>query len=519
MAGLSGRRNLQPSCEIMALLSLITVSSRTATLLLAPEGTLYHLGEPVPYTLTAQPGGCVADGTATAAVLHVSGLTPETGYTLSTSLGDLTFRTRACGGSVDAAGFGADPEAEDNTAALQRAIDAVPENGTLIVPPGRYWTGPLFLRSHMTLYLSEGAELAALSDWQNWPVLPARDGHNRVVGTWEGLPEPCFAALINAVGCTGLTLTGKGILDGGGDRGDWWDWPKETRRGARRPRTVFLAHCTHVTLSGLTVRNSPSWTVHPFQCRSLLAAGLSIQNPPDSPNTDGFNPESCEDVTLTGLHFSVGDDCIAIKAGKRDSAHGTDHLASCRNISIRHCLMERGHGAVVLGSEMSGGITDIRIANCAFLRTDRGLRIKTRRGRGGRVARVSLTDVHMCEVDTAICANAFYFCDADGKSAFVQSRQLAPVTEGTPDITGITVKNVIAEKVRLAAVALLGLPEAPLSGIEISGLKVSFDPEAEAGVPLMACGVPACRHEQIVAEFAGFSGAISPLEQEAGRAD
>ncbi len=503
----------------MTTLSLIAVSSRTATVLLAPEKARFYLPAAAAYSLRVKADRRVATGETKTAVIQLDDLMPATDYVLTTSLGEISFTTSDCAGQTDISAFGADCTASDNTKALQAAIDAVPAGGTLVIPRGRFATGPLFLHSAMTVYLAEGAELAALSDWQDWPVLPARDENGRVVGTWEGLPENSFASLVNAIGCSDLTLTGPGTLDGGGDRGDWWSWPKETRRGARRPRTVFLAHCTNVTLSGLRVRNSPSWTIHPFLCRNLTAAALHIWNPPDSPNTDGLNPESCEDVRLTGLHFSVGDDCIAVKAGKRDSAHEGDHLAPTRDISITHCLMERGHGAVVLGSEMSGDITDVTIRNCEFSGTDRGLRIKTRRGRGGRVARISMDDIIMRGVDTAISANAFYFCDADGTSDFVQSRSPAALGESTPEISDISVSNVVAENVRLAAVALLGLPEAPFSQIRIDNMQVSFDPDALSGVPLMACDVPACRHEGVLADFADVSGGISLLQKDASHAD
>jgi len=381
------------------------------------------------------------------------------------------------------------------------------------VPPGRFVTGPLFLRAGITLYLPEGAQIAAPADRAAWPILPAWDDKGRNFGTWEGLPEPCFAALITALGADDLVLTGRGIIDGGGDRGDWWSWPKETRDGARRPRTIMLSHCRDAVLSGLTVRNSPSWTVHPVRCDGMIAAALRIQNPPNSPNTDGFNPESCEHMRVSGLNISVGDDCIAVKSGKR-GADAPRHLSPTRHLTISNCLMERGHGAVVLGSEMSGDITDVTIARCTFEGTDRGLRIKTRRGRGGAVRRIHLEDVTMDRVFTPLAVNAFYFCDPDGESEAVQSRSPAPVTGTTPQISDITLKNVVARRVHHAAAALLGLPEAPLSGISIDDFRVSYDPQATAGPPLMASYVDDVRHAGIVADFATISGALTLLPPE-----
>ena len=94
--------------------------------------------------------------------------------------------------------------------------------------------------------------------------------------------------------------------------------------------------------------------------------------------------------------------------------------------------MERGHGGVVIGSEMSGGVTDVHVSHCRMAQTDRGLRIKTRRGRGGEVARITLADCHMTDVDTVLAINAHYFCDHDGHDPQVQSRAHLPVTPLTP---------------------------------------------------------------------------------------
>jgi len=494
-------------------LSIVALSSRTATALIAPEGIRFWQTQPLAYSLTDETGANVCSGEAETAVLHLTGLEPDSRYVLHAAGVQADFRTRSCGGQIDIRDYGADPSLDDNAELIQQAIAAVPQDGTLRIPAGRYLSGPLFLKSSMTLHLDEGAELAAIDSWLAWPVLPAHDETGRVIGTWEGLPEPSFAALVNAVGCNDLILAGRGTLDGGGDQGDWWAWPKETRRGARRPRTVFLAHCRNITLTGLTVRNSPSWTIHPYCCHGVHAAALHICNPPDSPNTDGFNPESCEHVRLTGLHFSVGDDCIAIKAGKRDGTR-TAHLAPSRDISVEHCLMERGHGAVVLGSEMSGGIFDVSVSNCDFVGTDRGLRIKTRRGRGGKVAGISMSNVVMDRVATAVSANAHYFCDADGTSDFVQSRLPMPVNDGTPAIGDIRVSNVIAGNVQLAAVALLGLPEAPITGVSIDNMIVSFDPDAQPGVPLMASDVAPCRHEMLLCERAEVTGLVTVTSED-----
>lgn len=484
------------------------------TLRLSGPGVRFTQPEPRDFAL--ETGGHVVRGGRTdRAVLPLDGLVPDTDYLFRLDgAAPFAFRTPACAGLVDIADFGAREAAEDNAGAIAAAIAAAPAGGTVFVPAGRWSTAPVFLKGGVTLHLAEGAVLAAVADRARFPVLPARHPDGRMLGTWEGLPEASFAALVNAIDVRGVAIAGSGTLDGGGDRGDWWGWPKETRDGARRPRTLFLSGCEDVTLAGITVRNSPSWTVHPVYCRLLVASGLTIENDPDSPNTDGFDPECCEDVLIEGVRISVGDDCVAIKAGKRGDDGAADHLAPTRRVTVRHCLLERGHGGVVIGSEMSGSVTDVAVSACDFRRTDRGLRIKTRRGRGGEVARIAVTDCAMDGVDTGFEANAFYFCDHDGKSERVQSRAPATVDVSTPVLRDIAIRDVSLDAIRLAAGVFLGLPEAPITGLSLGGIRASYDPAAEAAVPLMACHVPPMRHAGLCAEFAEvtLTGAVTPPE-------
>ncbi|WP_374628449.1 glycoside hydrolase family 28 protein [Pannonibacter indicus] len=497
-------------------LCLSAISPRHITLRYHVPGARYHLPEPAAWVLTDQGSGEIRQGMTDRAVFSIFGLTPGADYVLAIEGAEpLAIPMPKCFGLVDARDHGADPALADNGAALARAIAATPSGGTLRISGGTYRTSPLMLKSGMTLEIDADAGLAAIHDRSHWPILPARDEDGLPLSSWEGVPEAAYASLITASGCHNLTICGEGFLDGGGAEGGWWSWPKETRNGARRPRTLFLSRCTHVTLAGITVRNSPSWTVHPLFCNGVTASDLRIWNPSDSPNTDGLNPESCEDVRIEGVHFSVGDDCIAIKAGKPEPESGArDHLAPTRNVSVRNCLMERGHGGLVIGSEMGGGVHDVTVEHCSFRQTDRGLRIKTRRGRGGAVGNVRFSDCDMDGVDTAFAANAFYFCDADGHSDLVQSRKPYPVTGETPSIGAITIENIKVTNLRLALGVFLGLPEAPMGPVRISSVEASYDPAAKADVPVMADHVPPMRHEDLV-----FEGAhVEDLRQRPARA-
>lgn len=491
----------------MEAIALLIATGRTATFAVRASEHFYNLPQALPWVVIDAEGLVVAEGAATTVVFTVEELLPQHEYQLSIANSALVFSTKresCCHSIID---HGADTASDDNSTAIQSAIDNLPDYGTLMVPGGVWKTSPLFLKSRMTLLLAEGAVLQGVADRHRYPVLPAHHPDGRILGTWEGLAEPCYASLVTALDCEDLAIVGSGTIDGGGDRGDWWTWPKETRDGARRPRTIFISHGRAIRLAGVTVRNSPSWTIHPILCSDVVAAGLTIESDPDSPNTDGLNPECCQDVTLQGIRFSVGDDCIAIKAGKRNSrGEIEDGLERpCDNVDIRNCLMERGHGGVVIGSEMSGGVSRVRIARCEMRDTDRGLRIKTRRGRGGEVKDILLEDCEMDGVLTPVVVNAFYFCDADGRSNFVQSREALPVSDATPKISAVTIRRLAAKNVHVAAAAFLGLPEAPIADVTIEDYSVSYASDAIAGVPVMACHVEPVRHAGIIAENIHFS--------------
>ena len=491
----------------------VAVSARMAAIRIAVPGACYHLPDPSSWRLHATGGGtAVREGVTDRAVTLLDGLEPATDYLFEVEgLGRLEFRTRDCAGLVEAGSYGllADVALEDtdaarrNAEALQRAIADVPVGGTLLIGPGRWTALPVAPRTDMTLHLAEGATLRSPSRRDGWPILPAHDGEGHMLGSWEGEPAACFAAPLHAVGAKRLILEGRGVLDGSGEFGDWWDWPKETREGARRARGLHLVNCSDVTLLGFTIRNAPSWTIHPQGCDRLVAAGLTIEAPHDSPNTDGFNPEGSSGVRIEGVRFTVGDDCIAIKAGKRGPSGEAAHLRETRDVRIRHCLMERGHGGVVIGSEMSGGVHDVLVEDCEMVGTDRGLRLKTRRGRGGSVTGITMRRVRMDGVLTAFSANAHYHCDRDGHDEWVQSREAAAVGEGTPQIDGITIEDVDLRRVGHAVGAFLGLPEAPIRNLVIRSVRVhSFDPTAMPAPPIMADGVRAMVHETVVCEHA-----------------
>ena len=383
---------------------------------------------------------------------------------------------------------------KDDTKFIQAAILSAPAGSRVLIPAGKYRITSLFLASNISMELAEGAELIAINERAEYVKFPAllysNDGScsEYMLGTWEGNPLPAFAGIITGVNVHNVTIYGRGTINGNASRENWWKDPKKLNI-AYRPRLFFINNCDGVTLQGVTCKNSPSWTLHPFFSDNVGIYDVFLNNPSDSPNTDGIDPESCKNVDIAGVHFSLGDDCIAVKSGK--IYLGRKYKKPSENVHIYNCLMENGHGAVTIGSEMAGGVKNLLVENCNFSHTDRGLRIKTRRGRGkdAIVDGITFRDIDMDNVMTPFTANAFYFCDPDGKTEYVQSREPYPVDERTPEIKKMVFKNIKAENCHVAATYFEGLPEKKIEEIEMSNIYVNFALDAKTDCPILSEGV------------------------------
>lgn len=393
---------------------------------------------------------------------------------------------------LKAKAFGAKGDGRsDDTGALQTALMACPPGGRVLLEAGTYVTGPLFLKSNMTLELKKGAVLYGSPDRDKYPVLPESASENlskpaAYIGSWEGEPGPVFASLITGFHLHNTAIVGEGVIDGGGKEGGWWNEPKK-QKTAWRPKLVFLAHCRDIIFHGVKLQNSPSWTLHPYFSSRLDMVGLDINNPKDSPNTDGINPESCDGVNIIGTSISVGDDCIAVKSGKK--MMGEKFNRPSRELVIRNCLMQHGHGAVVLGSEMSGGILNMSVTRCLFSDTDRGLRIKTCRGRGknGVIDGIFFENIKMKGVLTPLVINMFYHCDPDGKTEYVFSKEKLPVDGRTPRLDTFVFKNISCEDCEVAGIFIYGLPEQKIGYVYLENIDISFKTEAAEGFAAMMC--------------------------------
>ena len=364
-----------------------------------------------------------------------------------------------------------------NTRALQAAIDACAARGggTVWIPAGVYLTGALVLCSHLTLVVDSGATLLGSEDPQDYPVISTR---------WEGAEQPGYAPLIGGSGLCNIALVGRGTIDGQGAA--WWQRLRERTLLHPRPRLVAFADCQDILIDGLTFNNSPAWTINPVRCSNLNIQNLTIYNPPNSPNTDGINPDSCRDVHIANCHISVGDDCITIKAGTEREL--PEKVAPCENIAITNCTMHAGHGGVVIGSEMSGDVRNVVISNCVFVGTDRGIRLKSRRGRGGVVEDVRINNIIMQDVACPFSMNLYYACGAWG-DPLVSDKSARPLDDGTPYFRRIHFSHITAREVKIAAGFLYGLAEAPLEDISFTDISISLASQAEAGFADMADGL------------------------------
>jgi polygalacturonase len=202
-------------------------------------------------------------------------------------------------------------------------------------------------------------------------------------------------------------------------------------------------------------------------CENVSVRAVTVINPPDSPNTDGINPDSCRNVHISDCHISGGDDCITIKAGTQHEQ--SDRRAPCRDILINNCTLERGPGGIVIGSEMSGGVQNVIISNCVFIATDRGIRIKSRRGRGGSVEDIRASNLIMDGVLCPFTINLYYNIGERG-NLIVSDKNPRPVDNGTPRIRGIHFSHITARQAKYAAGFLYGLAEMPLEDISLKRL-------------------------------------------------
>jgi len=365
----------------------------------------------------------------------------------------------------------------DCTRAFRSAIDSCSAagGGRVIAPAGRYLTGAIHLKSNVNLVVQKDAVVLFSTDPNDYlPVVYTR---------WEGVECMNYSPLIYAYEQSNIAVTGEGTLDGQGASNNWWSWNgkeiygwKEgmpNQRAARkqlfemaeqgipvaqrvfgdgfylRPNFFQPYKCTNILVQGVTFRDSPMWFLHPVLSRNISILNVTVVGL--GPNNDGCDPESSSDILIQGCLFDTGDDCIAIKAGR--NADGRRLAMPSENIVVRNCTMKDGHGGVVIGSEMTGGVRNVFAEDCRMdsPNLDRALRIKTNAVRGGVVENVFFRNVTIGQVKESILMINYYYEEGD-KGSFL------------PTVRNVVMENVVSSRSEYG-VWIKGFPNAQPSDI------------------------------------------------------
>lgn len=412
-----------------------------------------------------------------------------------------------------------------NSEAFAKAIDFLAKagGGRLVVPKGVWLSGPITLKDNIDLHVRPDAILLFSTDRDLYPIVET---------VFEGLDTKRCISPINAVGARNIAITGGGTIDGNGDswrqvkkskiapsqwkkllqsggftneKGDLWYPDSSSFRGAvvsdafnvpqglqteeewnsvktyLRPVMISLMNCENVLLEDCLFQNSPCWNIHPLMCRNVIINNVTVRNPWYSQNGDGLDVDSCENVLVINSSFDVGDDAICIKSGKNED--GRRRARPCRNLIVDNCIVFHGHGGFVVGSEMSGGVENIKVSDCRFLGTDVGLRFKSCRGRGGVVKNIYIEDIVMMNIPTEPLLFDLHYggksaveAAAEGASPF--DVEFVEADETTPQFRDIFIKDVICSGAA-RAMYFNGIPEKNIENIVVENCEIVSDKGAD----------------------------------------
>jgi polygalacturonase len=346
-----------------------------------------------------------------------------------------------------------------DTDAIQKALDDCGKagGGTVRFPAGTYLSKPIVLRSSTTVLLDAGATLLATDD-------PA---------DFAGSTSNSFIPFVSGKKLHDVTITGQGIIDGSGAK--WWI-PAEAARQKTpgytlpRPNLVVLTGCTNLRVENITLQNSPKFHLVPTDCDGVIISNVTVLAPAHAANTDAIDPSACRNVLITKCRIDVGDDNIAIKAGKAMPGRPF----ACDNITVTDCVFLHGHG-MSIGSETAGGVRNVTVRNCTFENTENGIRIKSQRGRGGVVENIRYSDITMKNVDPAITLTSYYMFNSagDAKQKSEPTKDTAQtVAAGTPIYRNIHISNLTATCQRAAGI-IIGLPESVISDVTLENVQIT----------------------------------------------
>ena len=352
--------------------------------------------------------------------------------------------------------------AAQNQKAINRTISlASKKGGKVVIPAGTWNTGAIELKSGVNLVIEEGATLRFAFEPKLYPLVRT---------SWEGLACWNYSPCIYAYQAKDIAITGKGTIDGGGNNDTWWQWNGNPRFGFKagvttesqklgsrskllkqaedgvafddrkfgmgqglRPQLINFVRSERILIKDVKMINSPFWVIHPLLSKNITVDGVYIWN--EGPNGDGCDPEACENVLIQNCIFHTGDDCIAIKSGRNNDGRLWNQPS--KNIIIRNCKMEDGHGGVVIGSEISGGCENVYAENCVMdsPHLERILRIKTNNCRGGQVQNINMRNVVVGQ-----CKEAVVKINLDYERKEICYRGFEPI------VNNVNVENVTCQK-------------------------------------------------------------------------
>jgi polygalacturonase len=367
--------------------------------------------------------------------------------------------------------FGALADGTNNcTRAFQQAIAACAQagGGRVLVPAGKFLTGPIQLRSNVELHLADDAEVIFSDRFEDYlPPVFVRVG---------GIEIFNYSPLIYAHDCRNVAVTGKGKLNGNARA--WWPWAsRQTKRlfemgaegvpvakrvfgtpeAAIRPSFLQLVSCTNILLQDFTIGSGPNWTIHPVYCANTTIRGVHVLT--DGPNNDGIDPDSCRDMLIENCTFDTGDDCVVLKSGYNQDGWRVGRPTE--NVIMRRCFSQRGHGGLVIGSEMSGSVSNVFVEDCRFEGTDRVIRIKSRADRGGVVENVCARNLTFKNLQReVVILNMDYGSDRQALGK-----------ETPPVFRNMRFENITGEGAP-AAILIQGLASSPIQDIQFANMTI-----------------------------------------------
>ncbi len=385
--------------------------------------------------------------------------------------------------------FGAVADGVTNNAqSINKAIQACAKNGggIVLVPVGKYLTGAIHLDNNVNLHLEEGAEILFSTNPADYPIVHT---------SWEGTELMSYSPLIYAYKKSNVAVTGKGILNGQANNENWWWWCgsknygwkegmlKQNDSGSRlrlialaeqgvpvtdrvfgagtylRPNFVEFFECTNVLLKEVKIINAPFWVIHPIKSSNVIVDGVTVES--HGPNNDGCDPEYSKNVIIKNCTFNTGDDCIAIKSGRDEDGRRVG--IPSENIIVQNCKMIDGHGGVVMGSEISAGVRNVFVENCAMdsPNLDRAIRIKSNSKRGGLVENVYVRNLDIGQVkESVLIIDMFYNVYGGQTGTFI------------PQVQNVFLENIKVKNGGKYGILAKGYKELPIKNVVFKNVTI-----------------------------------------------